>query len=456
MATLNPVLRSFWEQPCRNRVLYGGRMSSKSWDAAGVAVCIAQSCKVRILCTRQFQNKISESVYTLLKKQIERFGLEDEFEIQANSIKHRVTGSEFLFYGLWRHIDEIKSLEDIDICWIEEAHNLTPTQWEILEPTVRKESSQFWIIFNPRFATDFVYKRFVVNPPPNTLIRKINYTENAYLSDTALAVIQAMKDEDYEEYQHVYLGVPRDSDDRVIIKRSWIMAAIDAHKTVKPSHGIWTGLKTTGYDVGDGGDDPNATTSMDGRICTILDEWPGNTDELFESAQRAHHTAKLNESSMIGYDSIGVGSGTGSHLNNDGWPKAQTYRFNAGGKVHNPDKKYKDSKLYNKDFFSNLKAQAWWLEGDRFRNTFLAVTKGRSFRADEMISISSLCNAKYTNQLIDELSTPLRDFDLAGKVKVESKKDLKKRDVDSPNIADSFIIADARGLMARRSLRETL
>src|SRR5690348_4909125 len=107
--TLNPALRDFWLTPARNRILYGGRSSSKSWDAAGFAVFLAQQCKIRVLCTRQFQNRIEESVYTLLIMQIDRFGLRDQFQILQNKIICRTTGSEFLFYGLWRSIDEIKS-----------------------------------------------------------------------------------------------------------------------------------------------------------------------------------------------------------------------------------------------------------------------------------------------------------------------------------------------------------
>ena len=159
--TLNPALRDFWTTPARNRVLYGGRSSSKSWDAAGFAIFLASNFKVRFLCARQFQNKIAESVYTLLKIQITRFGLEDDFEITRDSIRHKRTGSEFLFYGLWRHIDEIKSLEGIDVCWIEEAHGLTKEQWEILEPTLRGDASQFWIIFNPKLVTDCPSSKFL-------------------------------------------------------------------------------------------------------------------------------------------------------------------------------------------------------------------------------------------------------------------------------------------------------
>ena len=452
-ATLNPCLRDFWRTKARNKVLHGGRSSSKSWDAAGMAVFLAHRYRVRFLCTRQLQNKISESVYTLIKMQIERFGLTDQFDILNNSIRHKTTGSEFLFYGLWRHIDEIKSLEGVDVCWIEEAHNLTENQWEILEPTIRKEGSEFWIIFNPRFRNDFVYKRFVSSPPPKTVVRQINYDENPFLSSTIIDVIEAKKAEDHEEYVHIYKGQPRDDDDDAIIKRSWVLAAIDAHKSIA---GRWFGGKTLGYDVADSGSDANATTSMDGTVCVGLDEWNAGEDELFESSQRAHRNAKSVGADIIGYDSIGVGAGTGAHLKNDGWPVSKTFRFNAGGKVHKPDKKYKDTKINNQDFFANIKAQAWWLMADRFRNTYLAVTKGRPFDPNEMVSLSSDCDAKLLDKLIDELTTPKKDFDNAGKVKVESKKDLDKREVKSPNIADSFIIANTRGMLGRNSLSDLL
>ena len=121
--TLNPVLREFWETPARNKILYGGRASSKSWDAAGFATFLADNYKLRILCVRQFQNRITDSVYSLLKIQIGRFGLNDRFDILRDRIISKETETEFMFYGLWRSIDEIKSLEGIDILWIEEAHN---------------------------------------------------------------------------------------------------------------------------------------------------------------------------------------------------------------------------------------------------------------------------------------------------------------------------------------------
>lgn len=451
--TLNPCLQDFWlaafndkREPIRNRVLYGGRASSKSWDAAGFAIWLASNLKVRFLCARQFQNKIEESVYTLLKQTIERFGLRHQFDILDNKIRHKRTGSEFVFYGLWRHIDEIKSLEGIDICWLEEAHALTADQWKVLEPTVRKEGSQFWIIFNPQLSTDFAWRRFVVAPPPGTITRLINYTDNPFLSRTMLDVIAAAFAEDDEEATHVYLGVPRDDDDAAVIKRSWIMAAVDGHKALGINP---TGASRIGFDVADSGADKNALVHARGPLATWSDLWKAREDELLKSATRARDAAADRDAELV-YDSIGVGAGVGAKVNelNTGSYKVPHLGFNAGGGVIRPDEIYTHShpRKTNKDMFANAKAQAWWSVADRLRNTYNAVKNGADYDQSDMIFLSG--DMPNLSLIIDELCMPKRDFDNAGKVKVESKKDLAKSTrkggaQPSPNLADAFVMAFA-------------
>ncbi|WP_447869912.1 PBSX family phage terminase large subunit [Serratia fonticola] len=443
--TLNPALRPFWTTKARNKILYGGRSSSKSWDAAGFAVFLADNYPLRFLCTRQIQNKIEESVYALLKIQINRFGLRHRFRILDNKIINRHTGAEFIFYGLWRHIEEIKSLESVDVLWNEEAHAITEAQWEILEPTIRKEGSECWFIFNPRLVTDYVWRNFVVNPPANTLVRKINYDENPFLSSTIREVIEASRARDEESFEYVYLGLPRTDDDNAVIKLSWIEAAVDAHKKLgfEPS-----GRKRIGFDVADSGQDKCANVYRYGSVVYWADEWKAKEDELMKSCKRTY-SAALERGAEVVYDSIGVGAGSGSKFEevNEERKKAdpnatplQYSKFNAGDSVHEPDEVYQLD-ILNKDFFANLKAQAWWLLADRFRNTYNALKNGDSFKVDELISIDSNC--PYLEQLKFELSTPHRDFDNNGRVMVETKKDLKKRDVPSPNIADAFVMAFA-------------
>lgn len=452
---MNPALRDFWATKSRYKALRGGRDSSKSHDAAGNAIRIADYCKVKFLCVRQFQNRIDDSVYTVLKDKIAAFGLQDRFYVTNNRIKNLVTGSEFMFYGIQRNLTDIKSVEGADILWIEEAEGLTEEQMKVLRPTIRKEGSEIWLVWNPRFKTDYIHKRFVVDPPKDCVSRLINYDENPFLSETSRKEIEQLKEDDYEEYQHVYLGVPKDSSENSIIKLKWIEAVVDAHLKITPLSGEWLGGVTVGYDVADDGDDANATTTMDGYVAVHVDEWKAGEDELDKSAGRVVNTAKRLNASLIGYDSIGVGAGTGAHFNHLKWRKH--FKFNAAAKVAKPEKYYSTAgKIKNKDHFENLKAQAWRAVSDRFKNTYLAVTKGRKFRADQMISISSEIDKKLLEKLKEELSVVEKTYSSSGKEMVESKKQLRAREVDSPNIADSFIIANSRSLVARANIADML
>jgi phage terminase large subunit len=438
----NPNLRDFWltreinGEPVRFRILYGGRDSSKSWDAAARAMWLAHKGKLRIMCTRMYQNRIEESVYTTIKKQIHRFGLSEHFDIQRSKI-YSNTGSEFLFYGLARNIEEVKSTEGIDILWIEEGQSMTEDMWDILEPTIRKEGSEIWIVFNPDLRTDFIWRKFVENPPQNALVRSINYDENPFLSETSKKTIEQRKELDYQSYEHIYEGVPKEDDEQVIIKRAWVQAAVDAHKKLKIEP---KGEKRIGYDVADSGEDKNAITKRYGILVEDTDEWDGGEDELMKSTKRVYNEATSGPYEMI-YDSIGVGASVGSkvqEINADRDSSIRYKAFNAGGKVLFPEQEYMPG-VKNKDHFKNLKAQSWWLLADRFRTTYNAVTKGAEFEDSEIISINSSC--QNLEKLITELSTPKRDYDASGRLKVEKKKDMLKRGVKSPNLADSTVMA---------------
>lgn len=398
-------------------------------------------------------------MYALLKTQIERFGLFPRFDIQQKKIYHRYTGTEFMFYGLWRDIMQLKSMEGVDILWIEEGHALTAKQWEILEPTIRTEGSQVWLVFNPDLATDFAYERFVANPPPDTIVRLINYDENPFLSKTALKVIAAAKAEDEEEFNHIYLGQPRENDDSVIIKRSWIEAAVDAHVHLNIAP---TGRHRMGFDIADSGNDKCATISVHGMLAHSADMWKGGEDELLMSCTRVYNAA-LQDGSHVLYDSIGVGAMAGAKFGELNAARTDgnriTYaKYNAGSAVWRPESNY-TPQTKNKDHFANLKAQAWWLVADRFRNTYNAIRNGQQFNEDELISISS--DLPHLALLKKELSTPRRDFNALGKVKVESKEDLAKTtrkggSAPSPNLADAFVSAFAPGLEPMRINTETL
>lgn len=458
MYQLNPALRDVWHTKARYKVIYGGRASSKSHDAAGFAVFLAANFKLKFLCVRQFQNKISESVYTLLKDKIENSEFKDEFLLQKNSIEHKRTKSEFLFYGIARNVDEIKSTEGVDILWLEEAHALTEEQWDIIEPTIRKEGSEIWIIFNPDEEADFVYQNFVIRPPKNSIVRQINWQENPFLSNTMLEVIKAMYEKDPKKAEFVYGGVPKTGGDKSVINRAYVKAALNLHKD--PVRG-WTpsGSKRLGFDVADDGEDLNAMAYVHGNVLMSVEDWEGLEDELLKSATKVYAKAKeLN--AMVTYDSIGVGAFVGSKfadlnaMNPGGW-QIEYDAFNAGSKVHEPEEIFMELphvSILNKEYFANIKAQKWTEIAERFRKTFEYANGDSDYDTEELISIDT---DGWTDQEVEvflfELSAPRKDVDLTGKFKVESKKDMRKRGVKSPNKADAAIMALMKPIRAPSS-----
>lgn len=444
MYSLNPALKSFWRTPSRYKVLYGGRASSKSHDAAGFAVYLAANFTVKFLCARQFQNRISESVYTLIKDKIENSEFKNEFILTNKSIIHKVTKSEFIFYGIARNLSEIKSTEGVDILWLEEAHYLTFEQWETINPTIRKQGSQVWLIFNPDEQTDFVYQNFVVNPPANSVVRSINWEENPYLSETMLDVIYEAYKKDKKQAEHIYGGIPKTGADKSVINLAYILAAVDAHKKLG-----WepTGKKTIGFDVADDGEDVNATIESHGNVVLGGMEWPGQEDELLKSCTKVY-TRALEFGGSINWDSIGVGAHAGAkfkELNEARKLNIEYEPFNAGGAVKDPDKVYMDLphiKILNKDHFCNIKAQMWDEVATRFRKTYEMINGEAIHPHDELISLcSKSIPPDIMNKIKMELSSPRKDQDMTGKFKVESKKDMRKRQVKSPNIADAFIMS---------------
>lgn len=426
---LNPNLRDFWRTRKPYKGLKGGRFSSKTQDAGGMAAYLARNYSLRFLCIRQFQNRIADSVYTVVKQKIEAAGWRDEFDIGVSTIRHKVTGSEFLFYGMARNIEDIKGTEGIDICWIEEGEALTEDQWAIIDPTIRKEGAEVWLLWNPHLMTDFVQAKLPSLLGDDFLVRHINYDENPFLSDTARKKAERLKAADPDAYNHIYLGQPITTDGAALIRYEWVEAAIDAHIKLGIEMG---GKRNVGYDVADSGDDKNAASIFDGAICLDLDEWAAPEDELTQSTKRAW--AHVQGGTLV-YDSIGVGAHVGSTLVDMGVQRG-FMKFNAGGAVVDPDKLYAPG-IKNKDKFENVKAQAWQDVADRLRNTYNAVTKGEVFAPQDLISISSTC--RKLEQLKIELATPRRRYSKRGLDMVETKDELKARKIASPNCADSFI-----------------
>ena len=203
-----PEKLGFLFDKSRYKVLYGGRGSGKSWGVARALISIALQRPVRVLCAREFQNSISDSVHALLADQIKSMGLEGFFTIQNTAI-YGMNGSEFLFAGLKHNITKIKSFEGVDIAWVEEAQTTSKSSWDVLIPTIRKEGSEIWLTFNPELDTDETYKRFIVNPPSNAIVKKVNWSDNPWFPKVLRDEMEDLKARDMDAYLNVWEGNTR-------------------------------------------------------------------------------------------------------------------------------------------------------------------------------------------------------------------------------------------------------
>ncbi len=178
-----PEKLEFLFQPSRYKVAHGGRGGSKSWGFARALLIEGWRAKRRILCAREVQKSIKDSVHRLLADQTQNMGLGAHYEVLQNEIRG-VNGTEFLFTGLSNLTAEsIKSYEGIDICWVEEAHKVTRKSWDILIPTIRADGSEIWISMNPELDTDETFVRFVESPPQDAVVTEINWRDNRWFPD---------------------------------------------------------------------------------------------------------------------------------------------------------------------------------------------------------------------------------------------------------------------------------
>lgn len=211
-------------EPHRYKVLYGGRGAGRSWTMARTLLIQAAARPLRILCTRELQNSIQDSVHRLLVDQIRLLGL--PFEITQREIRH-LNGSVFLFEGLRYNVTRIKSIEGIDVCWVEEAEKVSKESWDVLIPTIRKEGSEIWVTFNPDLESDPTYQRFIVHPPPGAWVAKVSGDDNPWLPDTLVAEREYLYRVDPDAAAHVWGGECRQASDAQILRGKWIVEAFE-------------------------------------------------------------------------------------------------------------------------------------------------------------------------------------------------------------------------------------
>lgn len=451
--------RSILPLDIRYHVDEGGRGSGKTFTWADAVVVESALRPVRVLVTRELQNSIDESIKNEIESAIEKRGWQHFFDMQRD-VTIGMNGSRFIYKGLKNNIKNLKSISDVDIVLCEEAENISKDSWEKLLPSIRPKGNRppiVVVIFNPDNELDDTYQRFVVNPPPMTLRKKINYYDNKYfpphLEEQRAHAERTLPPKDY---RHIWLGEPKGSGDDVIIQLDWIKAARFASKDSR-----WkkVGDKRAAYDPAGQGRDFHAVSVLDGNIITHCEEWV-RSDDLREGTRRALGIADRNKVNMFRYDECGGfgdgvavfvddatyddGNGYSRDLDRDGnklrtLHVGEVFPFNAGDKVIDPEEIISGTAKSNEETYANAKAQAHGVTAQKFYNTYRFIKLNEDIAPEDMISLDIADDVLF-NKIARELSTPIWiKSEANSKKKVESKKDMEKRTGQaSPNIGDSI------------------
>ena len=441
--------RSIFKHGIEYFVPYGGRGSGKTWTFNDACVVEGSLRPVRILVTREMQNSIEESIKSEIELSIHERGLSDFYRILKSEIT-APNGTKFIFKGIKNNINSLKSLSDVDIVLAEESESISQNSWNKLLPSIRPRSGKpplFIIIFNPDDELDDTYQRFIVNQPPKTSSKLLNYDSNKYFpKHLDNQRIHCKKTMPIKVYENIWEGKPLGANDHAIIDRDWVRAARFASKLPGFER---VGKKVVSYDPAGQGRDNNAVLYADGNIIKSVDEWLKSPD-LREATRRAMLTAIDNDADVFRYDECG-GFGDGVSVFVDDIVRGddkefpdididiEVIPFNAGDEVAYPDEKIIGTEKSNDETYANLKAQAHGVSAQKLYNTFRFVVLGEDVEPEDMISID-IDDDFVFNKLVKELSCPIWiKSKMNSKKQVEGKKEMEKRtDQPSPNLADSF------------------
>ena len=366
------------------------------------------------------------------------------FEVQKTQIVNKQTGDVAFSYGqLSRNLESIKSRQGIDIAWIEEGETISQRSLDILIPTIRKAGSEIWVSFNPEDEFGTIYSRYIapyldeINAKgfyedEHLYVCKVGLDDNPFATEELKVESRKCKERDYKEWLHIWGGEPIKDYSDAIIKPEWVKAAVDSHIKLgwEPK-----GMKALGFDPADVGKDAKATAGRHGSLVQHLEAW--RNSDLSDAIDRTfEHYRNFNADIMV-YDSIGVGSGVKVAADRDDPMKTmKLVPFSGSGRVRFPKKRWRDKA--NEDTFKNLRAQFYWNLAEKFENTYNAVEKGIYCDPDSMISISS--DLELLDALRMELSAIHRVRRAgAALLQVESKEEMIRRGVKSPNLADALV-----------------
>lgn len=404
-----PILDNLYNPLIRYFDIPGGRDSGKSHSVAQTLIELSLEEKALFLCTREKQNSIKDSSYKLLKNKIEDHGLVDLFNITNDSITCIPTGSRFIFKGMYRDSQAVRSTEGIKYCWVEEAQSLTLDSLKALIPTVRINGAKFFFTYNPLEDPDPVVEELSKKDPNKILTCKINYYDNPFISDDTKAEADFLKESDYEDWLHVYGGEPQSQGDTAILKR------VEVNKSVNRDISE-EGAVEYGADIARYGDDRIVFYKRKGH--KILSFKVYRKKGIDETVDLLKEYVEYDKKVPIKIDDSGLGGGVTDYMKKAGY---NAIPVNNGQKAKNVDK------------YPNAISEMW-------------------FNIRKIIGELSIPDDR---ELIQELTRRRYKYDTKGRRMVESKDEYKKRYSSSPDKADAFLLCfyePARTASKRRKI----
>lgn len=438
----------------RFKIIIGGRGGAKSMTVSDIMLMKAQTESAKVLCLREFQASIDDSVFSVLSSEIERLEITG-YEIQQNRILHNGEDA-FKFAGMARNPESIKSKHGFKYAWIEEAQTVSDRSLKLLTPTIREDDSEIWMTANPRFSADPFSMRFI-KPFEKELIRDGYYEDDLHLiivinhGDNPWFPAELEKERLYDkgamsaaEYAHVWDGAFYDSVQGAIIPQEWFDAAIDAHKTLGFEG---RGAKVASHDPSDEGADAKGYALRHGSV--VLDVREMLNMDVNDGCDAATELAIQQGADTFVWDCDGLGVTLKRQIRDTFEGKHCDYQmFKGSESVERPDDIYlpdesaehdKDKRKTNKQTFRNKRAQYYWRLRDRFRNTYLAIVKGNYIAPCDMISLSS--DIECMEQLRSEVCRIPKKPNNNGLIQIMSKPDMAKLEIPSPNMADALMMS---------------
>lgn len=275
--TFFPPFDLLWHR-ARWKVFWGGRGSGKSWQVARYLVMRAFTDPITILCVREFQKSIADSVHAVLVRQIKELGLEPFFRITDRSITSDC-GAQFIFDGLHHNADQIKSKEGVRVCWVEEGHSVSAESWLYLVPTIRDAGSELIVTFNQHDEGDPTFQRLVASTPPDSIVRSCTWEDNPHFPRELDLERQYMLETDPDAYDWVWGTTCRRIGSAVVFRGRYVVEEFDdpdPRLRVEPRYGMDFGFAN----------DPShvvreyITTEPDGEHLWVSHESCGHSVEL--------------------------------------------------------------------------------------------------------------------------------------------------------------------------------